>query len=112
VQTLRFAMDEIFGATNFIATVLWQKVYSPKNSARHFSEDHDYLVVYAKNGEKWTPNLVLRSAEQDSAYKNRDNDSRGPWKTGDLSARNYYSQGTYEIVCPSGRVISRACYEL
>jgi adenine-specific DNA-methyltransferase len=105
VQSLRFVMDELFGASNFIATVLWQKVYSPKNSARHFSEDHDYLVVYAKRANTWTPNLVPRSEEQDSAYKNRDNDPRGPWKTGDLSARNYYSQGTYEIVCPSGRLI-------
>ncbi len=105
VQSLRYVMDELFGASNFIATVLWQKVYSPKNSARHFSEDHDYLVVYAKRADNWKPNLVPRSEEQDSAYKNRDNDPRGPWKTGDLSARNYYSQGTYEIVCPSGRVI-------
>ena len=105
VQALRYVMDEIFGASNFITTVLWQKVYSPKNSARHFSEDHDYLVVYAKQADDWRPNLVARSEEQDSAYKNRDNDPRGPWKTGDLSARNYYSLGTYEIVCPSGRVI-------
>lgn len=105
VQALRYVLDEIFGARNFIATVLWQKVYSPKNSARHFSEDHDYVVVCAKNAEIWKPNLVTRSEEQDSAYKNRDDDPRGPWKTGDLSARNFYSQGTYEIVCPSGRVI-------
>jgi adenine-specific DNA-methyltransferase len=105
VQALRYVMDEIFGAANFITTVLWQKVYSPKNSARHFSEDHDYIVVYAKNAEVWRPNLVPRNEEQDSAYKNRDNDPRGPWKTSDLSARNYYSQGTYEIICPSGRVV-------
>lgn len=98
-------MDELFGTSNFIATVLWQKVYSPKNSARHFSEDHDYLVVYAKRSEIWKPHLIPRNEEQDSAYKNRDNDPRGPWKTGDLSARNYYSLGTYEITCPSGRVI-------
>lgn len=106
-QALRYLMDEIFGSENFITTVLWQKVYSPKNSARHFSEDHDYIVVYAKHADVWRPNLVPRSEEQDSAYKNRDNDPRGPWKTGDLSARNYYSLGTYEIVCPSGRVIPR-----
>jgi site-specific DNA-methyltransferase (adenine-specific)/adenine-specific DNA-methyltransferase len=107
VQALRYVMDEIFGSTNFITTVLWQKVYSPKNSARHFSEDHDYIVVYAKNAEVWRPNLVPRNEDQDSAYKNRDKDPRGPWKTGDLSARNFYSLGTYEIVCPSGRVIPR-----
>jgi adenine-specific DNA-methyltransferase len=105
VQTLRFVMDEVFGRDNFVATVLWQKVYSPKNSARHFSEDHDYIVVYAKRAETWRPNLVPRSEEQDGAYRNRDNDPRGPWKTSDLSARNPYSLGTYEIVGPSGRVI-------
>ncbi len=105
IQALRYVMDEIFGAQNFITTVLWQKVYSPKNSARHFSEDHDYIAVYAKNAQVWTPNLVGRSDEQDAAYKNRDNDPRGPWKTGDLSARNFYSQGTYEIIGPTGRVI-------
>jgi site-specific DNA-methyltransferase (adenine-specific)/adenine-specific DNA-methyltransferase len=106
IHALRYMMDEIFGSTNFITTILWQKVYSPKNSARHFSEDHDYVVVYAKNAEVWRPNLVPRNAGQDSAYKNRDKDPRGPWKTGDLSARNHYSLGTYEIVGPTGRVIS------
>lgn len=106
VQALRYAMDEIFGSTNFITTVIWQKVYSPKNSARHFSEDHDYIIVYAKNAEVWRPNLVPRNEDQDSAYKNRDNDSRGPWKTSDLSARNSYSEGLYSVTCPSGRVIS------
>jgi adenine-specific DNA-methyltransferase len=105
VATLRLLMDEIFGARNFIATVLWQKVYSPKNSARHFSEDHDYVVVYAAKGEIWKPNLLPRTEEQDAAYKNPDKDPRGVWKTSDLSARNYYSAGTYPITCPSGRVI-------
>lgn len=103
VQALRYLMDSL--QFQFIATILWQKVYSPKNSARHFSEDHDYILVYAKNADVWRPNLLPRNLDQDSAYKNRDNDPRGPWKTGDLSARNFYSQGTYEIVCPSGRVI-------
>ena len=106
IQALRYVMDEIFGANNFISTVIWQKVYSPKNSARHFSEDHDYVAVYSKNADTWKPNLVPRSEDQDSAYKNRDNDPRGPWKTGDLSARNFFSKGTYSITCPSGRVIS------
>lgn len=86
--------------------VIWQKVYSPKNSARHFSEDHDYIVVYARNSEIWRPHLVSRTSKQDKAYKNSDNDARGPWKTSDLSARNPYSKGTYSITCPSGRVIA------
>jgi site-specific DNA-methyltransferase (adenine-specific)/adenine-specific DNA-methyltransferase len=106
VATLRLLMDEIFGAKNFVATVLWQKVYSPKNSARHLSEDHDYVVIYAAKADIWRPNLLPRTEEQNAAYKNPDKDVRGAWKTSDLSARNYYSAGTYPIVCPSGRVIA------
>jgi len=105
VQNLRAVMDEVFGRQNFIATVIWQKVYSPKNSARHFSEDHDYIVVYARNGETWQPNLLARTPEMEARYNNPDNDPRGSWKPGDLSARNYYGEGTYAITCPSGRVI-------
>lgn len=105
VATLRLLMDEIFGAKNFVATVLWQKVYSPKNSARHLSEDHDYIVIYAAKADSWKPNLLPRTDQQNAAYKNPDKDQRGVWKTSDLSARNYYSAGTYPITCPSGRVI-------
>ena len=102
---LKVLMDEVFGRSNFITTVVWRKNYSPKSSARHFSEDHDYIVVYAKNAETWIPNPMPRSEKQDKAYKNPDNDPRGIWKTSDLSARNPYSLGIYSVVCPSGRAI-------
>jgi len=98
--------DEVFGRPNFIASVIWQKIYSPKNSARHFSVDHDYVFVYAKNAEKWVPNPMPRTEKQDKAYRNADKDPRGPWKAGDLSARNFYGAGTYPITTPSGRVIA------
>jgi adenine-specific DNA-methyltransferase len=98
-------MDEIFGKQHFVATVLWQKVYSPKNTARHFSEDHDYIVVYANKADAWSPLLLPRTEKQDKAYKNPDKDLRGIWKTSDLSARNYYSEGTYPLTTPSGRII-------
>ena len=58
VATLRLLMDEIFGAKNFVATVIWQKIFSPKNSARHLSEDHDYVVIYAFNANNWKPQLL------------------------------------------------------
>jgi adenine-specific DNA-methyltransferase len=72
LHNLRHIMDEIFGPRNFVASIIWQKVYSPKNSAKHFSEDHDYIIIYAKNAEIWRPNLLARSQEQDKAYKNPD----------------------------------------
>jgi len=102
---LKVMMDEVFGRKNFVTTVIWRKNYFSKSTARHFSEDHDYIVVYAKDGERWSPNLMPRTAKQDKAYRNPDKDSRGPWKPGDLSARNFYSLGTYPIKTPSGREI-------
>ena len=102
---LKVVLDEIFGRRNFITTVIWRKNYSPKSTAKHLSEDHDYILIYAKNAEIWRPNQMNRSEKQNAAYKNPDNDSRGPWKPGDLSARNYYSKGTYPIKTPSGRLI-------
>ncbi|TAG33182.1 MAG: site-specific DNA-methyltransferase, partial [Polaromonas sp.] len=57
---LKVLMDEVFGRGNFVANVVWQKVFSPKNTARHFSEDHDHVLVFAKNGNLWTPNDMPR----------------------------------------------------
>lgn len=112
IFNLRHLMDEIFGAENFITTVIWQKVYAPKNSAKHFSEDHDYIAVYAKDGDYWRPRLMPRSEEAVARYSNPDNDPRGPWKAGDTTARNYYADGLYEVISPSGKkfVPSRGNY--
>ena len=103
VHRLRSLMDEVFGEDNFLATAIWQKVFSPKNTAKHFSEDHDFILVYARNAEEWTPNLVERGERAVQRYRNPDNDARGDWSSSDLTARNYYSQGTYEVTSPAGK---------
>ena len=105
VHRLRCLMDEVFGEENFIATIVWQKVDGPKNTARHFSEDHDFVLVYARHAERWRPRLLPRSEEMRARYKNPDKDPRGPWLLSDLAARNYYAQGRYSITTPSGKVI-------
>lgn len=105
VHNLRMLMNEVFGAENFVATIIWQKMFSPKNSARHFSEDHDYVVVYAKTTAEWKPTLLPRTDEMNARYANPDDDPRGPWTSGDLSARNFYGEGTYPVITPSGRRI-------
>jgi adenine-specific DNA-methyltransferase len=103
VHNLRMLMNEVFGEENFIATIIWQKVFSPKNSARHFSEDHDYIIVYARNAEIWTPQALPRTEEANARYSNPDNDPRGDWSSSDLTARNYYSLGQYEVTGPTGK---------
>jgi len=105
IQSLRFIMDEIFGRQNFVATVIWQKMDSPKNTAIHFSEDHDYIVVYGKSSKTWRPRKLPRTDEMKARYKNPDNDPRGPWLLSDLAARNFYAAGRYPIKTPSGRLI-------
>ncbi len=105
VHWLRGLMDEVFGEENFVATIVWHKVDSPKNTAMHLSEDHEYLALYARNKERWRPNLLPRTEAMIERYKNQDNDSRGPWLLSDLAARNFYAQGRYAITTPSGRVI-------
>ncbi len=102
---LRLICDEIFGRKNFIATIIWNMMDSPKNSAIHFSDDHEYIISYARNARVWRPNPIPRSPEMNKRYKNPDNDPRGPWLVGDLAARNFYAAGRYEITTPSGRII-------
>ena len=102
---LRCLMDEVFGEDNFVATIVWEKVYSPKSSAQFFSENHDHIVTYARNKEQFNLGLLPRTEEADARYTNPDNDPRGRWKSSDLSARNPYSQGVYSIRCPGGRMI-------
>lgn len=106
VDNLRKVCSEVFGEDNFIAQIIWQKVYAPKNTADWFSEDHDYVLIYAKNKAAWRPQKLARTAEMEARYKNPDNDPRGPWKAENMSARNRYDAGVYPVTSPSGRVIS------
>ncbi len=102
---LKVIMDEVFGRTNFITNVIWRKNYAPKSSAKHFSEDHDHIHVYASQAENWVPNPMPRRPDQDKVYKNMDDDPRGRWRPDNLSARNPYSLGIYSITTPGGRKI-------
>lgn len=106
VHWARGLLNDVFGEVNFVATCIWHKMDSPKNTARHFSEDHDYLIVYAKNAASWTPNLLPRTEKMTARYKNPDNDPRGPWLLSDLAARNFYADGKYPITTPTGKRIS------
>lgn len=102
---LKVLCDEVFGRENFVSNVIWQKIFSPKSTARHLSDAHDHILLYARQKEAWTRNLLPRDDKHNKSYKNPDNDPRGPWTSGDLSARNPYSAGIYAITTPAGRRI-------
>ena len=85
---LKLLCDEIFGRKNFVANVIWQKKYTRSNDARWFSDNHDHILVYAKNKESWRLNQLPRTEEMDKRYKNPDNDLRGLWMTQPLHAKS------------------------
>lgn len=108
VNDLRKIADEIFGASNFVASIIWEKKYAPANDAKWLSDNHDYILLYAKNKSLWHPQLLPRSDEMNSRYTNRDNDSRGPWKAADMTVKSYSAAYDYPITTPSGRIVKPA----
>lgn len=104
---LKVLMDEVYGRSNFINTVCWQKIHSIKNDARYMSESHDFILVYAKKKERVQFNLLERTEEMNSRYKNPDNDPRGPWQSGDLVANEERANGYFAVTSPiSGKVFN------
>jgi len=103
---LKVMCDEIFGRHNFINSIIWEKKYSPQNDAKWLSDSHDFIVIYAKDKDRWRPNLLERTVEMDKRYKNPDNDPRGIWKAADFSAKTYSASSDYAITTPSGRIVN------
>lgn len=103
---LKVLCDEIFGRSNFVTNVIWQKKFSPQNDAKWLSDNHDHILVFAKNKQLWRPNLLPRSSNMNTRYKNIDNDPRGPWTSGDISVKTYSPTTDYPIKTPAGRIVN------
>ena len=105
VHHLRKICDEVFGAGNFLAQVVWERAYAPINLMKHFSPSHDYIVCYAKDVDLAICNGIPRSSEADARYSNPDNDPRGVWQSDNLSVGPAIEANIYPITTPSGRVV-------
>jgi adenine-specific DNA-methyltransferase len=93
VANLRLLCNEIFGEENFVANVVWQKKYTRSNDAKYFSDNHDHILVFARNRDSVTLNLQARTEEQESAYSNPDGHAKGPWKATPLHAKSGSAKG-------------------
>lgn len=102
---LKKICDEVFGAQNFVDNIIWEKRYSPQNLVQYFSENHEYIVTYAKNKAVWRPQLLERTGEMNERYKNIDNDPRGPWKASDSTAQAGHGTKSqfYVLTAPNGK---------
>ena len=105
VSNLRKVCDEIISENNFVANIIWERAYSPVNLKKHFSENHDFVICYAKNLDKLVSNGLKRSDDANNRYSNPDNDPRGVWKSTDCSVGPAVTDKIYEITTPSGRKV-------
>jgi adenine-specific DNA-methyltransferase len=125
---LKILCDEVYGRGNFVANVVWQKKSSPQPNAIWLSDSHDHILVFAKCKDKWRPNKLPRSEEQNAIYNHSDEHDgvhengdiygRGPWYPGDATASlrggqrgaQFAKTGTspniYPITSPSGKIIN------
>ena len=104
-ENLKKCCDEVFGSPNFVAQLIWERAFSPKNDARFISNSHDYVLMYAKDITKFVIGRLPRTEEANSRYSNPDNDPRGVWMSSDISVKTYNAECHYPITAPSGRVI-------
>ena len=105
VDNLKKVCNEIFGEKNFVAQLVWERAYSPKNDARFISNSHDYILMYARSINDFTIGRLERTDEANARYSNPDNDPRGDWKPSDMSVKTYNADCDYPITTPSGRVV-------
>ena len=104
-ENLKKCCDEVFGGQNFVAQLVWERAYAPKNDARFISNSHDYVLMYARNLDSFIIGRLPRTEEANARYQNPDNDPRGVWKPSDMSVKTYNAACDYPITTPSGRVI-------
>jgi len=104
-DNLKKMCDEVFGASNFVGCIVWERAFAPKNDAKYFSASHDFILVYARILDQFSIGMMPRTAEANARYKNVDNDPRGPWASDNLTVKTYSAEYDYEIVTPSGKTI-------
>lgn len=105
-HNLRKIVDEIFGAENFLAKIIWQKIHSTKNDAKYFSNSHEYVLCYSKSIMDVSIGLLPRTETMNARFTNPDNDPRGQWASGDLVANEERSSGYFDIIGPTGKVFN------
>lgn len=101
---LKVLCDEVFGRANFVSNIIWQHSVQSKNDSKTISLHHNSILVYRKT-EQFVINLLPRTEEHNTAYRNPDNDPRGPWRSGDVRSPNNRENLKYVVVTPNGNKI-------
>ncbi|WP_374283110.1 site-specific DNA-methyltransferase [Novosphingobium sp.] len=102
---LKILGDEVFGRSNFVSNVIWQKKFSPQNDAKWISASHDHVLCFAKDKSNWFPNPLPRSQAMDDRYKNPDNDPKGPWASTDITRAEHRDRDYWGLLTPAGKEV-------
>ena len=105
LENLKKICEEIFGASNFIANVVWKHTQQSKNDELFFSRQYNHTLVYAVNKPSVARFYFERTEEDNRNYGNPDKDTKGPWRSGDVRSPNYRRTLCYDITAPNGNVI-------
>lgn len=105
ITNLTNICNEVFGASNYVGTIIWERAFAPKNDAKYFSSSHDYVLVYAKCLSEYKVGKLPRTDEANARYKNPDNDPKGPWTPDNMTVKTYSAAYDYEITTPNGTVV-------
>lgn len=101
---LKLLCDEIYGAENFVDMISWFKKASPSNDSQYFSNDIEYILVYARDKSVWRPKRLPLTDKQMQYYTNPDNDSRGAWNSATYTCNKSKEQRPslyYPIINPN-----------
>ena len=101
---LKVLCDEVFGRGNFVGNIVWQHSIQGKNDAKLLSLHHNYVLVYRKS-DSFIRNLLPRTEEHNTNYRNPDNDPKGAWRSGDVRSPNYRENLRYIVRTPGGKEI-------
>lgn len=102
-ENLKKILNEIFGETNYVTEIAWQCLDTVKNDARYFSDNHEYIFVYAKNKELLSIQGIKKGEKQRAYYKNYDNDPRGDYLLTPLHEKSGSESSIYSYVFKNGQ---------
>ncbi len=108
---LKLICDEIFGASNFISEMIWQKRKGGGNDSFFIGVDHEYIIVYAKDktkqNKKWR---IPYSKDYLKRYKYEDEKGRYYYDT--LSRPGLNNPIIYDVECPDGSIIKNGTWQI
>lgn len=103
VDNLRKVCDEVFGESNFIASLIWKSKSGGANDVSTIACDSEYILAYSKNIENCTFNLDTE-AQVTTSYNQTDADGRRySLDRLDKQSLGYQPSLDFPIVGPDGK---------